>query len=94
MLVKAIRPTEQVVDVLCDICGDSTTRYEDIHEYATLAATWGYGSTKHDGEQYQLHLCEACFFETLALLRQSHRQHQMFSDDYQPADPDQFGRVN
>lgn len=26
MLVKAIVPTEQVVDVICDVCSDSTTK--------------------------------------------------------------------
>ncbi len=71
MLVKAIVPTEQVVDVICDVCGDSTTKTM-AQEYGTLSAHWGYGSVRHDGERYEVHLCEDCFFETLASLRQSH----------------------
>lgn len=37
MLVKAIVPTEQVVDVICDVCGDSTTKTM-AQEYGTLSA--------------------------------------------------------
>lgn len=93
MLVKAGVPTEQVVvDVRCDICSESTMMAGE-QNYATLSANWGYGS-QHDGERYDVHLCESCFFETLAYLRQSHRQNHMFSDDYEPADPECFGRVD
>ena len=60
--------------------------------FGTLAARWGYGS-QHDGAQYQVHLCETCFFEALANLRQAHRLQNLFAEDYQPADPDHFGRV-
>lgn len=94
MLIKEVVPTEHVVDVCCDVCSDSTKKYEDILEFATLAATWGYGSISHDGEQYQMHLCEDCFFETLAFLRQCHRGKNMSSEGYDPADPESFGRVN
>lgn len=76
----------------CDVCGDSTTKTM-AQEYGTLSAHWGYGSVRHDGERYEVHLCEDCFFETLASLRQSHRSQNMFEDDYVPADPDRFGRV-
>lgn len=92
MLVKAVVPTEQVVDVRCDVCGESTMKAEEMN-YATLAANWGYGS-RHDGERFEVHLCEGCFFEALANLRQSHRLNNMFADDYQPADPERFGRVD
>ncbi|BBG89714.1 hypothetical protein ACGSH8M1_023800 [Aeromonas caviae] len=93
MLVTGIVPTEQVIDVCCDVCGESTNVAEQVLEYATLAASWGYYS-KHDGEQYQVHLCESCFFETLAYLRQCHREKNMFTAGYQVADPDRFGRIN
>lgn len=92
MLVKGVVSTEQVIDIICDICGDSTKKAEQMLDYATLAANWGYGSS-HDGERYQIHLCEECFFETLAFLRQCHRGKNMFTEDYQPADPDRFGRI-
>ena len=58
-----------------------------------LQAHWGYGSVRHDGERYEVHLCEDCFFTTLAYLRQEHRTSNMFDEGYQPADPDSFGRV-
>ncbi len=92
MKVEAIVPTTQVVDILCDVCGASTTKSLGTLEFGTLEACWGYGS-QHDGERYQVHLCEGCFFGALANLRQEHRLMNMFSDDYQPADPDQFGKI-
>lgn len=51
----------------------------------------GYGS-QHDGERYRVHLCEPCFFQTLAYLREQRRIHTMF-DDEQPADEQVFGQV-
>lgn len=92
MKIDAIVPTTQVVDILCDVCGTSTTTSIVTQEYGTLEACWGYGS-QHDGERYLLHLCESCFFGALANLRQEHRSSNMFSDDYQPADPDQYGKI-
>lgn len=93
MLVTAVVPIVQVVDVRCDVCGDSTTTSSPKREYGTLHAHWGYGSAQHDGEQYEIHLCEDCFFETLANLRQMHRGKNMFLEGYQPAEPDVFGRL-
>ncbi|MBL0655700.1 hypothetical protein JD524_13870 [Aeromonas caviae] len=92
MQVKAVVPTEQVVDVRCDVCGESSKKAEQMN-YATLSANWGYGS-RHDGERYHVDLCESCFFEALANLRQSYRQINMFADDYEPVDPERFGRVD
>lgn len=92
MKVEAIFPTTQVVDILCDVCGSSTTTTIGTQEFGTLAARWGYGS-QHDGAQYQVHLCETCFFEALANLRQAHRSQNMLAEDYQPADPDTFGQI-
>ncbi|UMQ35973.1 hypothetical protein [Aeromonas hydrophila] len=90
--MKAVVPTEQVVDVRSDVCGESLMKAEQMN-YATLPANWGYGS-RHDGERYQVDLCESCFFEALANLRQSHRQINMFADVYEPVDPERFGRVD
>lgn len=66
MEIRGTRPTEVVVDVRCNRCGRSC-RAEvppawDGFEYGTLRAQWGYGSKEHDGESYELHLCEGCFF--------------------------------
>lgn len=93
MRVAAMVPTEQVTDVRCDVCGASTRSKTGDLEYGVLQAHWGYGSVRHDGERYEVHLCEDCFFTTLAYLRQEHRTSNMFDDGYQPTDPDSFGRV-
>lgn len=71
MEIKETRPTEVVVEVICDGCGESCTkdREQGVHEYATLAADWGYDS-KHDGESYRYELCETCFYQVLAYLRE------------------------
>ncbi len=61
MLVKEIVPTEQVVDILCDVCGRSTKTNFGTNQYGSLSADFGYGS-RHDGERYKVHLCEMCFF--------------------------------
>ena len=76
---------EQPTDVLCDVCMESTQL-----NHAVLSAHWGSGS-KHDGEQYELHLCEACFFATLATLKREHRVKQMFNDDFNEAALEKFG---
>lgn len=91
MLVKDIIPTEQVVDILCDTCGCSTKIDLGSNEFGTLSASFGYGSL-HDSEKYQVHLCESCFFETLAYLRETHRQKNMFDPEYEQADINTFGR--
>ena len=49
MLVKEIVPTEQVVDILCDVCGRSTKTNFGTNQYGSLSADFGYGS-RHDGE--------------------------------------------
>lgn len=52
-----------------------------------------YGSVQHDGERFQLHLCEDCLVQALANLRQEHRLQNVVSEDYQTVDPDAFWRV-
>ena len=76
---------EQTIDVLCDVCKESTQL-----NHAVLSANWGSGS-KHDGEQYELHLCEACFFATVATLKREHRVKQMFNQDFNEAALENFG---
>jgi len=58
---------EAVTDVKCDVCRRSTRSEIDGLQFATLQAHWGFG-TKHDGERYELHLCENCFFGTMLML--------------------------
>jgi hypothetical protein len=82
---------ETVIDVLCDACSSSTRSESGGLQYASLQAHWGYG-TRHDGERYELHLCEDCFFKTIAYLKQERRTENLFSD--KPADAaDDFGLV-
>lgn len=47
------------------VCRCSTRIEINGLQFATLQAHWGCG-TKHDGERYELHLCENCFFGAIA----------------------------
>ena len=71
---------ESVMDVMCDVCQLSTRVTSGGLQFATLHAHWGDG-TKHDGERYELHLCENCFFQAVANLKQERRTQTLFSDD-------------
>lgn len=63
--------SDVVVDVLCDLCGESTKTLADCDpfSYGTLNFIGGYGGN-HDMERVQLELCEACVF-TIVRLRRS-----------------------
>lgn len=52
----------------CDVCGKNCTDDMGNHENATLEATWGY-SSHSDGLQFTIHICENCFYDTVAFLR-------------------------
>lgn len=71
---------DAVTDVVCDVCLTSTRVVGGGLEFATLQAHWGYG-TQHDGERYELHLCESCFFSTLGNFKQERRIQNLFSED-------------
>jgi len=71
---------EAVTDVRCDVCDCSTRLGNGNLEYGSLHAHWGYGAV-HDGERYEVHLCESCFLATLAYLKQERRTAQMFETD-------------
>ena len=90
MKITATKQTESVSDVLCDVCGDSTCVEGYGLQFGILRASWGYGSA-HDGERYEIHLCEPCFFRTLLGLRRERMVNFMFSDEDQ--DLSDFGRV-
>lgn len=55
-------------DVVCDVCGKHCTNPIGI-ESATIEAVWGYGS-HHDGYQFDIDLCEDCFFTIIDHLKQ------------------------
>ncbi|WP_420232757.1 hypothetical protein ACN079_28125 [Pseudomonas sp. ABY48] len=69
---------DTVTDVRCDVCLCSTGLDMGGYQFGTLQANWGYG-TVHDGERYEVHLCEACFFRTLAYLKQERRSQKLHS---------------
>ena len=71
---------EAVTDVLCDVCLCSTRATTGGLEFATLQALWGYGA-QHDGDRYELHLCESCFFGTLAYLKQERRIQNLVDEE-------------
>lgn len=73
------QPAETVVDVLCDVCGRSTRVQGYGLQFGTLQARWGYGA-QHDGERYEVHLCEGCFFATLSHLRRERQVNTMFDE--------------
>lgn len=64
MKITAIEQNKSVTDVLCDVCGDSARAEGGGLQFGTLRASWSYGSA-HDGESYEVHLCEPCFFRTI-----------------------------
>lgn len=81
MKIMTLQTIEVVSDVVCDVCGNSTTKEKGYApEFATLQANWGYGSD-HDGERYEIHLCEGCFFSILAALKAQYRANHMLSKD-------------
>lgn len=82
---------KDVTDVICDVCL-LTTRVQGAGlQFGTLQALWGYGA-KHDGERYELHLCEGCFFQAIANLKEQRRSQNLFDEGGGVVD-DQFGLV-
>lgn len=74
-------------------CLLESTRVEgDSLQYAMLQARWGYGSA-HDGERYEIHLCERCFFQAVASLKQERRAQTTFSENDKDKLTDNFGLV-
>lgn len=74
------QPTDTVIDITCDVCCQSTRVKDYGQQFGTLQAHWGYGS-EHDGERYEVHLCELCFFRTLSALRRERMVNTMFDEE-------------
>lgn len=93
LIVKhvVVLPTETVADITCDVCCQSTRVEGYGLQFGTLQAHWGYGS-KHDGERYEVHLCEPCFFLTLSTLRRERMVNTMFDETPDTTDG-KFGLV-
>lgn len=83
---------EAVTDVKCDMCRISTRLDTGGLQFATLQAHWGFG-TEHDGERYELHLCEGCFFGTIAYFKQERRVQNLFDENDQAVANDDFGLI-
>lgn len=71
---------ETINVVLCDVCSDSIRVEGYGTQFGVLRASWGYGS-RHDGEKYEVRLCEACFFRTLSGLRRERLVNTMFDEE-------------
>ncbi|GLK91965.1 hypothetical protein GCM10017655_50290 [Pseudomonas turukhanskensis] len=85
------QPSETAIDIACDVCSQSTRVEGYDQQLVTLQAHWGYGS-KHDGEHYEVCLCELCFFRTLSHLRRDRMVNTMF-DEEPDITEDEFGLV-
>lgn len=77
MKVITAEQTESVCDVVCDVCCAAMREGSGL-QFGTLRASWGAGSV-HDGERYEVHLCEPCFFRGLAGLKRDRMVNTMFS---------------
>lgn len=82
---------DAIIDVRCDVCDRSTRLESGNLEYGALQAQWGYGAL-NDGKSYEIHLCESCFFTTIAHLKQERRTVNIFEDAPQRSDGE-FGLV-
>lgn len=82
MLNKPLEQTSSANDVRCDVCGDNTRVEGYGCQFGTIRARWGYGSA-HDGERYELFLCEICFFRTISALKRERMVNFMFNEEDQ-----------
>ena len=80
MKVAQASEPDVIVDVVCDVCGMSTRDREAKLQYGTMHASWGEGSA-HCGEDYELHLCERCFFSQVAEMKRARWLAVMFDEE-------------
>jgi putative toxin-antitoxin system antitoxin component (TIGR02293 family) len=92
MKILGVKDVEVVSEVMCDICCRSTQTEGGGLQYGELWAAWGYGSS-HDGERYEVHLCECCFFEVLANLKHERQRETRFDESDENRCPENFGLV-
>jgi hypothetical protein len=65
---------KSVDTIYCDACGANTTNYDFVGpDFATLEATWGYGSA-NDGTKFDIQLCEKCFYKVLESIKDKRRR--------------------
>ena len=86
-----MRASEPLLEgVRCDLCGSDMRIPGYGQQVGVLHARWGCGS-RHDGEHYRVQLCEGCFFQVLAYIRQERRIQRLF--DEEPLDDQDFGLI-
>lgn len=90
--VFGLAEDKAVTDIRRDACNESARLAHGNMQYGRLEAHWGYG-TAHDGECYEVHLCERRLFATLTYLKQERRIEQLFDDDARPGE-DELCLVN
>lgn len=89
---EAVRAAERA---LCDVCGEAAPPNTAPAQLGVLAASWDERS-QHAGLEYQVHLCEQCFFSTLATLRRERMVYRMFDapSEESSAQETEFGLVS
>ncbi|TFW19270.1 hypothetical protein E4L40_24190 [Pseudomonas putida] len=81
------------IDVVCDVCGVSTWDGAGEPQYGTMHASWGNGSA-HCGQEYELHLCERCFFSQIAEMKRARWLAVMFDQEGDTIlGDDAYGRI-
>ena len=92
MKLMQLKQVMAVVEVICDVFGSSTCTADAAPQYGELRASWGYGA-EHDGQRYELHLCEGCFFQALAMLKRQRNSQAWNGDAPGDASEEGFGLV-
>ncbi|WP_455886267.1 hypothetical protein [Pseudomonas rustica] len=80
MKVAQTSESDAIVNVVCDVCGMSARDGEAELQYGTMHASWGEGSA-YCGEEYELHLCESCFFSQVAEMKRARWLAVMFDEE-------------
>lgn len=70
--------------IVCTIC-----EKENLLDYALLSAKWK--RTQPNGENYEIYLCEMCFFNTLSHLKIQKRMMHMFDESFNITDLEKLG---
>lgn len=58
---------KKVVDIICDVCGNSCKDHLENFEYGLLEASWGYTSKK-DLERHECYMCEDCYDKVFSFI--------------------------
>lgn len=92
MKILGVMQVEVVSDVICDVCCRTTRTEGGGLEYGELRACWSSGST-HDGERYEVHLCQRCFFQSLSTMKNQRQTETRFDENDDNRCPENFGLI-